>query len=275
MRLKELKLKNKNLLFSIFIVLILLSSCNQEEGKFVTSQYNFSYTQNYEILKEKPIYESDKESIPFSDFNQSIFLSSSTSLSYGASFTKDSIGINQMVISNNQFNWTFSPVRFDADDMIYFGSKNLIIPNKKMLGENFNCDIFLEDGTIIRDKILNPSRSIQPLKESLLVLNDMLLIINPIKISKDFEHEKSDSMIHKKINLLKIMDLDISNTVEDANYIIKLYKENKLLLECELNLDLSSEYYLFKSSYLEKCDIIFLAKKVSNSALSCNLYTIK
>jgi hypothetical protein len=261
MRLKELKLKNRVLTFLIFVALILLSSCNQEEGKFVLSQYSFSNTQKFEILNEKSSEKSVDGIIPITVFNQAVLVSSGMSLSYGASFTKDSVKINQMKISNNQFNWKFSPIRFEDNDTQYFGAKNLIIPNDKMLGESFNCDIFLEDGTIINDSIINQKISIRPLKEKLSVLDDMVLIIDSASITT--------------IDLIHLENLDLLDESADANYVIRLYKDKKLLLERELNLGFSTDYYLFKSSYLKSCDTIFLAKKISNSTLSCNLYTIK
>jgi hypothetical protein len=274
-RLIELKQKNKILIFLIFIFIILLSSCNQEEGNFVLSQYNFTNTQNYEILNDNVVVQSKNGIIPSSTFNLPVFVSSNMSLSYGASFTNDSVSINQMKISNNFFNWTFPPVSFEDNDTLYFGNKNLIIPNVKMLGEKLNCEIFLEDGTIINDTIYNPTTIIQPLMEELSILNDMLLIINPIKNGENSKLSMADTFNQNKIDLFEITDLDTLDNVNDANYVLRLYKDNKALLDRELKLDLSNEYYLFTSSYLKNCDTMLLTKKVSNRALSSNLYKIK
>lgn len=270
-----MKQKNKILIFLIFIFIILLSSCNQEEGNFVLSQYNFTNTQNYEILNDNVVVQSKNGIIPSSTFNLPVFVSSNMSLSYGASFTNDSVSINQMKISNNFFNWTFPPVSFEDNDTLYFGNKNLIIPNVKMLGEKLNCEIFLEDGTIINDTIYNPTTIIQPLMEELSILNDMLLIINPIKNGENSKLSMADTFNQNKIDLFEITDLDTLDNVNDANYVLRLYKDNKALLDRELKLDLSNEYYLFTSSYLKNCDTMLLTKKVSNRALSSNLYKIK
>lgn len=257
-----MKLKNKVILFTIFIFSIFLSSCNQEEGKFVLSRYNFTNTQKYEILNQKKEDGSVDGLIPLSSFNKSLFISSNMSLSYGASFTTDSVKINQIKIANSLFNWTFLPEHFEYEATQYFGSTNLTIPNNQMLGDSFSCDIYLEDGTIINDKIINQRSNIPPLKEDVFILDNMILITN-------------SSNTIQNIASFKSIDLDALDNASDGNFSIKLFENNKLLLDKELNLDIDNEYRLFTSSYLQKCDTILLVKKISNSANSCNLYSIK
>jgi hypothetical protein len=265
------KQKNSFILFLSLTFVLILSSCNQEEGKFVLSQYNYSYTQSYKIINNNSMDESEEQSLSVYDFNDSEYISTQQSLSYGASFTKDSVKINQLKISNDVFNWTLNPNIFEDNGTKYFGAKNLIIPNVNMLSDGLRCEIYLEDGTIVNDTIPVENVIFTPLKVKLSILNDYVLL-------EDISDSSSnDNRSYKTLTLdsLKSNDLELVPFNSNSNFIIRFYKENKLLYEKELNLMFDDNYYLFQSQYVSKCDTIYIAKKNSNNSLSSNLYSIE
>lgn len=263
--------KNSFILFLSLTFVLILSSCNQEEGKFVLSQYNYSYTQNYKIINNDSTEESKENSLSVYDFNDSEYISTQQSLSYGASFTKDSVKINQMKISNDVFNWTFKPSMFEDEGTKYYGAKNLIIPNANILSDDLSCEIYLEDGTIINDTISTANVIFDSLNVELSILNEYLLLED----ISDYASDTNLSFKTSTLDSLKFSDLELVPFNSNSNFIIRFYKENKLLYEKELNLVFNNNYYLFKSQYVSKCDAIYIAKKNSNNSLSSNLYLIE
>lgn len=263
-------MKLKNNYFLLIILVLILSSCNQEESKFVLSQNNFSYNQYFEVYNTKTLKTQNTSTIDNSFFNNSEFINKNYSLSYGASFTDDKIEINQIKISNNLFHWTFIPDRFDDNNNSYFGNKNLVFPNSAMLSESLKCEIFLKDGTLINDSIPVGNLILKPLDYKLSLLDDYILIV-PIKGNQD----KIGLSSKINIDLSKAVDIDLkTKNLHSTNSILKFYKNNEILYQQDISLNPTSNYYLFKSSYLKECDAIYLAMKSSNNTLSGNIYNI-
>lgn len=245
------------------VIVTLLSSCAKEESKLVSSQYNFSIVNSYNLKNSDDKVEDNKNSIFSNDLKDSQYISTNSSLSYGALFSSNEVDINQVKITNEFFNWTFKPVRIKDNDLTYYGAKNLVIPNIQMIGKTFDCSIYLNNGTLLKDRIVNPVIENNPIDMKLFLYNDLLVFMK-----KDADDIKVDISNYENLD-------NLENNNQLQNYYIRFYYQKKLLFEKELDFDINEDIYKnFKSSYLRKSDSICVLQKVGNNVINCDLYKI-
>jgi len=268
----SVKLKNKILIiFLLLIAIIFMSSCKKEDVDVVSNQYNFSFVQDYSLTKNKTLsYKLDS-----SDFSDSFATESAFYLSYGVSFDADNVEINQIEISNQLYNWTFKPEKFELNNNFYYGKRSLLIPNKNMISDEYTCKIFLRDGTVLTDSIKKSSTQLLPLTETLSINGNYILL-------ESSENEKNqeqlndilDSMNDAEEQSNKILNIEDMKDDGEANYDIRLYQDGKVLLDRQLNLDLESNIAMFSSSNVKNCDTILLIRRIDNTTVSYNRYNI-
>lgn len=254
-----MKLKINKLTIIILVITILLSSCKKEEAKIINAEYNFSRISVYDInIKQSDNLKSDlvdnllttKVSSKLSDLNF---------LSIGLKFSSDDVEIFQMKINSDLYNWTFVPDRILENNGLYFGKKSLLIPNNVLSDDLYDVSVYYRDGSIKNTTIESINTPIESLNIDVKIF-DKYLFIN-LNTDEEFK-----DVLNSSINIDEI------NALEETNYMISLYRNNKLILERELFLN--DFQNLIESKYLKDADKLIIEKKISNNTISGNLYYI-
>lgn len=237
----------------------MLSSCKKEEAKIINAEYNFSRISVYDInIKQSDNLKSDlvdnllttKVSSKLSDLNF---------LSIGLKFSSDDVEIFQMKINSDLYNWTFVPDRILENNGLYFGKKSLLIPNNVLSDDLYDVSVYYRDGSIKNTTIESINTPIESLNIDVKIF-DKYLFIN-LNTDEEFK-----DVLNSSINIDEI------NALEETNYMISLYRNNKLILERELFLN--DFQNLIESKYLKDADKLIIEKKISNNTISGNLYYI-
>lgn len=251
--------------------MIFMSSCKKEDVDVVSNQYNFSFVQDYSLTKNKTL----SYKLDYSNFSDSFASESAFYLSYGVLFDADNVEINQIEISNQLYNWTFKPEKFELNGNSYYGRRSLLIPNENMMSNEYTCKIYLRDGTVLNDNIKKSSNKILPLKDELSISGNYILIESSENEKKQEQlKDILDSINDTENQSTKILNIDDMQNDGDANYDIRLYQDGKVLLDRQLNLNLESNIAIFSSSSVKNCDTILFIRRNDNTTVSCNRYNI-
>ena len=270
--LTSVKLNNKSIIISLLLITaISMSSCKKEDVDVVSNQYSFSFVQNYTLSDNQYLSYNLEES----NFSTSVATSNNLYLSYGVLFNLDDVKINQIKISNDLYNWTVSPDKIVLNGASYYGKRSLLIPNKDMLEDGYECEIFLNNGSVLVDKIETNEDEIMPLKEKLSIYDNYMLLEDEDNSQLKLQKKNMlESINNGSDDRLKSINIDDMKNDGDANYDIRLYKGDEVLLDRELNLDLENNIAMFTSSYIKNCDTILLIKRIDNTTVSCNKYSV-
>lgn len=179
--------KQTKLPILILLIIIILTSCNQEEVSVIGDYSSVSKIDEYTLINNKEIKKQNY-----------------TVLNFFIKLSNENIEINSLKLSNQDFYWSLPPSKIKIDETDYIGGDNLVLPNQSNLSNAFSLEIFLKDGRLLKKEIkFNDSNIIFNTRINL--KNNTLFIIND-DVVKTFENIIESS---------------------DSNYIIKIYSENK------------------------------------------------